>query len=78
MKRLFILVMAVATLMTVAAGIAFAAPPEKKDVCHYDTDAGTYRLINLPANALQRHLGHGDWEPGDAIPASDQMRFGPD
>jgi hypothetical protein len=35
MKRLFVLVITVATLMTVAAGIAFAAPAEKRDVCHY-------------------------------------------
>ncbi len=59
MRRLFILGIAVATLMTVAAGIATAGPAPKVDVCHR-TGAGTFHLINISQNAVQKHIDHGD------------------
>ena len=61
-------------------GVASAAkgPPPKSakagkvDVCHVDDD-GLFHLINVNGNALPAHVGHGDGQPGDAVPSGGQV-----
>jgi hypothetical protein len=70
--------MAVATLMTVAVGIAAAAPTERTEVCHVTASSDITRLlgdpgnpashwtwgiiVDVPAKALEAHIAHGDNE----------------
>ena len=59
-----LLVLAMVVTAFAAGPMAGAAPAEKIDVCHYDADIGLYQLINISDNAFQKHLDHGDLEPG--------------
>ena len=51
-------IVAVAAVTATAVG----SPQGKVDVCHV-TGNGSYHLINVSANALPAHLGHGDVLP---------------
>lgn len=43
---------------------AQAANPNKVDVCHFDEESGTFHLINIDDNAVQKHIdNHGDFFP---------------
>jgi hypothetical protein len=40
------------------------ANPNKRDICHFDAETGTYHLINIDDSAVQKHLdNHGDFFP---------------
>lgn len=70
MKKLLIILLAMSTL---SVGMAGAAP--KSDVCHYDADADAYHLINISDNAIDKHIEHGDAEPGTAVPTAPGYEF---
>jgi len=44
------------------------AKKQKVDVCHYDADLDTYKLINIAQPAVNAHEKHGDGFPGEAVP----------
>lgn len=59
-------------------GVASAKPAAKVDICHYDEYTGTYKLINISANAVPAHLrNHPDGFVGDAVPGMRGFIFGP-
>lgn len=39
---------------------AVAAPKAKVNVCHFSSDEGSFRLINIAQPAVQAHINHGD------------------
>ena len=49
--------------------------PAKVAVCHYDDDAGAFRLIEVGAPALPAHVRHGDGVPGGAVPGQEGSTF---
>ena len=72
-------VMATVAVITATGIMAFtagaSATNSKVAVCH-ETGNGTYNLIVVSSNALSAHLGHGDGEPGDAVPTMTGWHFG--
>lgn len=56
------------------AGGAPQSSAGKVDVCH--KSGRGFQLINVSANALRGHLGHGDGQPGGAVPGSVGQGFG--
>jgi len=44
--------------------IAAGAQAEKVELCHLDAISGTFLLIAVSQNALEKHLSHGDGLPG--------------
>ncbi len=51
-------------LMTFAFPLTGFAKPEKVDVCHWDEDQGTFKLINISERAVDAHLRQGSVFPG--------------
>jgi hypothetical protein len=62
--------LAAALLLLAASAPAALATADKVAVCHYDTDTGTWVLIQVSDNgsAVDKHLAHGDAYPGDPVP----------
>lgn len=71
MRRLFILmsVVLIAVSCSKEESIELQDPDDlslksakapKVDVCHYDSDLGTWHVINVNSNSLDAHLNHGD------------------
>ena len=71
--------------MTVTAGAAGAGRADnpradkvravKIGVCHYDADSAEFHLINVNASAVEKHLEHGDAEPGGGVPGTEGYEF---
>ena len=57
-----------------AGGGAPQSSAGKVDVCH--RSGRGFHLINVSANALQAHLGHGDGQPLGSVPGSSDRMFG--
>lgn len=64
-------VFGVVLLLVAFAPVAFAAKPDKTNVCHLDKDTGTYSYISVPSKQFQpnphgnlrghaRHVAAGD------------------
>ena len=51
-------------LMAFALPLTAYAKPAKVDVCHWDGDEGTFKLINISEKALKAHLKQGGVLPG--------------
>lgn len=73
-----ILVVLALLVALIPTGSVAAAVMEKKDVCHYDKDAGVFFVININENAYDSHLAHGDVEPNSPIPGMLGMEYGAD
>jgi len=55
---------------------ALAGPQGKVDVCHPAGNSGNVLTLNVNANSLGGHLGHGDWLPGTYFADADGDGFG--
>ena len=71
-KGMFVLVVMVLAL---AAGPAEAKKAPKVDICHV-TGNGKILMLNVSANALGGHLGHGDFLPQEFFEDADGDGFG--
>jgi hypothetical protein len=71
MKKLLVLLIAMSTLWAAGAG----APADKVDVCHHAAGAGAFHLINISGNAFDKHLDHGDGQPGGVVPGMSDYDF---
>ena len=62
-----------AACLLFAARASQAAQVPKVDICHFDAEAGIFKPLAVPGNAVQPHLGHGDVLPdiGNAPPLPD-------
>jgi hypothetical protein len=58
-------------------GGVHAAPAGKVAICHA-TGSGSYRRIEISANAVDAHLAHGDAVPGAPVPGGGGQVFGDD
>jgi hypothetical protein len=58
--RISLILGAVAAFLTTSA---VAGPQPKVDVCHPAGNSGNVLTLNVNANSLGGHLGHGDWLP---------------
>lgn len=73
------LVAAVAAVLVGTAGVSPAGAKKqhgdgaRQSVCHFQSGGGTYKLLELPAKAHSAHLRHGDANPGDFVPGSDEQ-----
>ena len=87
LRRPFAVMATVAVIIAATGIMAFtagaSATNSKVAVCHKtgtdtsaSTSASTYHLIVVSTNALSAHLGHGDGEPGDAVPTMTGWHFG--
>ena len=61
--------------LMVVSGPAEAKKMPKVDICHV-TGNGKILLLNVSANALGGHFGHGDWLPGEYFEDMDGDGFG--
>lgn len=78
MKRYFTATCFVALSLGAGAAVSIGtaeAGGDKVDVCHL-TNGGNYNLLRVSASALSAHLGHGDGQPGDAVPGLEGFIFG--
>jgi 5'-nucleotidase len=55
-----------------------AAQQEEVDICHLSKGQGKYTLLSLPTRAFDKHIAHGDTEPGDEVPDMLGYYFGED
>ena len=79
MKKRLVLALTISMIVIlITASLAVAAPAAKRDVCHFDKDAGIYFLISISENAFQAHVDHGDGGIGDPIPTMPGYIFGDD
>lgn len=76
-RQLPALVAVIAIALLVVPMVAFAAPAPKTKVCH-NTGNGSFHLINVSGNALDKHIAHGDFVPGDHVPDMAFYVFGED
>ena len=51
------------------------ARPAKMSICHYDADAGAFKLISVGAPAYNAHVRHGDGVPGGEVPTQEGFTF---
>ena len=66
MKRVILVLFLALTSTTV-----FAAKAEKVDICHFDTDQGIWKLINISGNAVPAHFtNHDDGFPDTTTSSS--------
>jgi len=54
------------TLLCSSAAVAKNAKNVKVDVCHQEGNGG-YHIVNVSINAVQAHLGHGDWVVSEEV-----------
>lgn len=60
-----------------ATSSAKLAVPAKVDICHYDSELGTYQLLSISAHAVPAHLAnHPDGFVDDAVPGMRGYVFG--
>jgi hypothetical protein len=64
-------------VLGLSKGGAHAAPAGKVAICHA-TGNGSYRRIEVSANAADAHLAHGDAVPGAPVPGGGGQVFGDD
>jgi hypothetical protein len=65
-------------LLGLTSSAMLYAGQHKVNVCHID-EYGTYQMLNIAEAAFQAHIGHGDSNPGDLVPGSDdQFSFADD
>lgn len=76
--KYFGVIVILAMLLALVPTGSISAAATKVDVCHYDKDADVFILINISDNAYDKHLAHGDVNPGDAIPGMLGMVYGDD
>jgi hypothetical protein len=69
MKKIAFSTIALLVLGMLVSGIAFAQAT-KVNVCHV-TGNGGFQLLSISTRALEAHIGHGDFMPGETIPAGD-------
>jgi hypothetical protein len=58
-----------------ASGHVTHGRPERVEVCRYDAEADTYKLITVGAPALVAHLRKGGGVPGGAVPDQEGYVF---
>ena len=59
-------ILAIAGISALLFGSTAMAKNNKVDVCHQQGNGG-YHIINVNENALDAHLGHGDWLVEDEV-----------
>jgi hypothetical protein len=52
-----------------------AARPGVAPLCHFDSEAGAYVLLDVVGQAVAAHRGHGDAAPLEPIPGRDHYGF---
>lgn len=62
-RRAVLRAMAGALSTAVVPVVTVAKPADKIDVCHYDAETDSFKLISVNGNALGAHLAHQDYEP---------------
>lgn len=78
MRRSFVAVVAALLMGALMFPTAAGAKNNKVDVCHSEGN-GTYHLINIAENTVQKHIdNHGDGLPGDAVPGMEDLNFSAD
>lgn len=69
------LLLALAMVVSAFAVGPLAGAGDKSYVCHVE-GTGDYHLINISDAALDKHIAHGDYKPGDPIPGVPGEVFG--
>jgi 5'-nucleotidase len=69
-------VAAIAALFLVFPASPSVAKPGRVDICHVAKRHGKYIPLSLPAKAFEKHVAHGDTEPGDEVPGMPGYYFG--
>ena len=63
---------------SVATTIETLASPVRAGICHFDSELGSYTLLDLVDRAAEAHRRHGDAGPGEAVPGISGFVFDED